>query len=277
MDYEQIYLEEHVKNGLTYSQIREKYNIPRGTWDYHVRYKLKLSNDGRKFRVNDDFFDVIDSEIKAYLLGFLYADGYISADGRIGVLLNEKDIEIMNLIHDFIAPNSEIKHINYQNFKRDPQVKIRFKSKQIYKRLQEFGFTTDKTHHNCEILSKIPENFKRHFIRGYCDGDGSVRCDVVLDKRRTKPYTKIGIIFCNGVPKILEEIKDFFGFECDIKKHESWYTLSYYKKEYVKPICELLYTDCTYYLKRKYDAAINSINYCNNTELNSETKESESV
>lgn len=277
MNYEQIYLEEHVKNGLTYSQIREKYNIPRGTWDYHVRYKLKLSNDGRKFRVNDDFFDVIDSEIKAYLLGFLYADGYISADGRIGVLLNEKDIEIMNLIHDFISPNSEIKHINYQNFKRNPQVKIRFKSKQTYKRLQEFGFTTDKTHHNCEILSKIPEDFKRHFIRGYCDGDGSVRFTKNYNKDNITYWVNLGIVFCNGVPKILEEIKDFFGFECDVKKHESWYTLSYYKKEYVKPICELLYTDCTYYLKRKYDAAINSINYCNNTELNSETKESESV
>jgi hypothetical protein len=277
MDYEQIYLEEHVKNGLTYSQIREKYNIPRGTWDYHVRKTLGYKNDGRKYRANDDFFDVIDSEIKAYLLGFLYADGYISADGRIGVLLNEKDIEIMNLIHDFIAPNSEIKHLNYQNFKRDPQVKIRFKSKQIYKRLQEFGFTTDKTHHDCDILSKIPEDFKRHFIRGYCDGDGSICYNMRVDKRDGRIYPKLGITFCNGVPKILEEIKDYINLPAHFKQHESWYTLSYYKKSLIKPICELLYNNCTYYLKRKYEAAMNIIKYCNNTELNSEIKESESV
>lgn len=277
MDYKQIYLEEHVKNGLTYSQIREKYNIPRGTWDYHVRKTLGYRNDGRKYRANDDFFDIIDSEIKAYLLGFLYADGYISSDGRIGILLNEKDIEIMNLIHDFIAPNSEIKHINYQNIKRDPQIKLRFQSKRLYKRLQEFGFTTDKTHHNCEILSKIPEDFKRHFIRGYCDGDGSLRFKKNYNKDNISYWANIGIVFCNGVPKILEEIKDFFGFNSIIKKHKSWYTLSYYKKECVKPICELLYNNCTYYLKRKYDIAMNNINYCNNTELNSEIKKSESV
>lgn len=277
MDYEQIYLEEHVKNGLTYSQIREKYNIPRGTWDYHIRKTLGYKNDRRKYRANDNFFDTIDSEIKAYLLGFLYADGYISADGRIGILLNEKDIEIMNLIHDFIAPNSEIKHLNYQNIKRSPQVKLRFKSRQIYKRLQEFGFTTDKTHYNCEILSKIPKEFKRHFIRGYCDGDGSVCFNMQHDKRDNRIYPKLGIVFCNGAPKILEEIREYINIPAHFNNHSTWYTLEYYKKKYVKPICELLYSNCTYYLKRKYDAAMNIIKYCNNTELNSEIKGSESV
>ena len=33
MDYLKIYEEEHIKNRLSYSQIREKYNISRGTWD----------------------------------------------------------------------------------------------------------------------------------------------------------------------------------------------------------------------------------------------------
>ena len=34
-----------------------------------------------------------------------------------------------------------------------------------------------------------------------------------------------------------------------------------------------LYENCTYYLRRKYINAINSINYCNNTELKHKTKE----
>lgn len=263
----QIYLEEHVNNRLTYSQIREKYNISRGTWDYYIRQKLNFNNDGRKYRANDSFFDSIDSEIKAYLLGFLYADGYISSDGRIGILLNEKDIEILELIQTYIAPESEIKYINYQNIKRDSQVKIRFKSKQLYKRLQYYGFTTDKTHTNCTILSKIPLNYKRHFIRGYLDGDGSVRFEKHYNKNNNSYWASLGISFCNGVPKILEEIKEFFNFPVKLKEHKSWYTLNYYKKEYVKYICTLLYTDCNFYLKRKFNNAINSINYCNNTEL----------
>lgn len=277
IDYKEIYLEEHVKNRLTYSQIRKKYNISRGAWDYYVRYKLKLKNDSRKYVANDTFFDIIDTELKAYILGFLYADGFITTDGRIGITLNIKDKEILELIRDSLSPNSKIVYVNYQNIKRAPQVKLRFRSFQLYKRLIELGFTIDKTHTNCEILSNIPEQYKKHFIRGYCDGDGSVRYDLCLDKRRGKYYIKTGIIFCNGAPKILEEIKKYFNLPAFLKMHKSWYTLAYYKKEIVNIICKHLYEDCTFSLQRKYDNAINIIKYCNNTELNSENKSSESV
>lgn len=262
MDYLKIYEEEHIKNGLSYSQIREKYNIPRGTWDYYVRKTLGKSADRRKFRCNDTFFDIVDSEIKAYLLGFLYADGYIASDGRIGILLNIKDEEIIKLIQQFIAPNSEIKYLNYQNLKRNPQVNLRFRSKRLYKRLQDFGFTTDKTHTHCNILDKIPQELKRHFIRGYTDGDGSVRFD------KQKDWYKVGITWCNGVPEILNEIQSYFN-NCNgqLRSKETYYTLSYEKQSDVAFICKNLYENCTYYLKRKYDNAISSINYCNNTEL----------
>lgn len=81
--YLEIYQREHVENGLSYSEIREKYNIPRDTWDYYIRKTLGNSCDLRRKRATDDFFDIIDfdiidSEIKSYLLGFLYGDGYIS-------------------------------------------------------------------------------------------------------------------------------------------------------------------------------------------------------
>lgn len=268
MDYLKIYEEEHIKNRLSYSQIRKKYNISRGTWDYYVRCKLGKVADRRQFRCNDTFFNVIDSEIKAYLLGFLYADGYITSDGRIGILLNQKDVEILELIKKFIAPNSEIKYVNYQNFKRNPQVKIRFKSKILYKKLQDFGFTTDKTHTHCNIISKIPQEFKKHFIRGYTDGDGSIRFD------RQNNWYKVGVTWCNGVPEVLQEIKEYFN-QCKGYLHakDNYYTLSYEKKSDVLIICREMYENCTYYLTRKYNKAISSINYCNNTELRHKNKE----
>lgn len=269
MDFLSIYREEHLKNGLSYSQIREKYNIPRGTWDYYVRYKLGLSADRRKYRCNDTFFDIIDSEIKAYLLGFLYADGYLSKDGRIGILLNAKDIEILELIQKYICPNTKIVHLNYTNIKRSPQVKLRFKSKKIYNKLVEFGFTTDKTHHHCKILCKIPENFKKDFIRGYTDGDGSIRFNSY------KNCKSLGVVWCNGVPEILEEIQEYFSNKCKgyFYKYKNYYTLSYYKKSEVRYICESLYSNCNFYLSRKYKNAMSSISYCYNTELTHNSKE----
>lgn len=264
MDYIKIYEEEHLKNGLSYGEIKKKYNINRGSWYYYVRKLGGLKCDQRKYRCNDDFFDVIDLEIKAYLLGFLYADGYIAADGRIGILLAEDDKEIVELIHKYIAPNSVIQHLNYQNLKRKPQVKIRFKSEKLYNRLVEFGFTTDKTHHDVRILEKIPEPFKKDFIRGYTDGDGNVRCSKVKGQR----WRKLSVGWCNGVPAILQELQEYFkGHEGQLKQHKSWYTLVYEKKRDIEPIVKHLYTNCEFYLTRKYRNAINIIDYCNNTEL----------
>ena len=70
----EIYQEECINSGMSYSQVREKYGIPRGTWDYYIRKKFQKKADKRQYKPNDTFFDTIDSEIKAYLLGFLYAD-----------------------------------------------------------------------------------------------------------------------------------------------------------------------------------------------------------
>ena len=46
----------------------------------------------RKYRCNETYFDHIDSESKAYWLGFIYADGCISNNGyRFEVRLSKND------------------------------------------------------------------------------------------------------------------------------------------------------------------------------------------
>lgn len=253
MNYKEIYEIEHIQNGLTYTEIRQKYNIPRGTWDWHIRVKLGLKPDLRKTRCNDNFFDFIDSEIKAYLLGFLYADGCITSDGRISILINSKDIEILQLIQKFICPNHQIIHQNYQNIKRDPQVKLRFKSKQLYKRLVELGFTVDKTYTESDILKNIPQHLKHHFIRGFLDGDGHI-----------KWVERSVLQFSKGVKTILEDIDLFLtNSTTNVRFKKSWFTLEYYKRPLVQSLIKKIYKDYTYALKRKEIVALQ----CINTEL----------
>lgn len=68
----------------------------------------------RKYNVNDDFFKNIDSEIKAYLLGFFLADGTYGLGARctksyrFQVTLQEEDLEIISLFKEFIVPTKEI-------------------------------------------------------------------------------------------------------------------------------------------------------------------------
>jgi intein/homing endonuclease len=276
----ELYQKEHIENGLSYKEIQKKHNIPRGTWQYYVN-KWNYVYDGRTFRCNDDYFDVIDNYKKAYILGFLYADGCITADGRIMSLLNEKDIEVLEFIKDEICPTLEIKHSHNQNIKRDPQVQIRFTSKQLYSRLIELGFELDKTGNDSDIFNYIPEEFKFDFIRGYTDGDGNIRCQYRQGKlkngtKSSRFYWTNSFSFTNGSKQILEDIQNYLlkfdisnGKLIAYKNVNTFYTLSYHRKNDTLKFCKLIYSDLNKFaLQRKKELALKTIEVCSNTEVN---------
>ena len=66
--------------------------------------------------VNDDFFLEIDCELKAYLLGFFLADGYVRMNARcknsfyFGIALMKRDEYVIQWFHDFICPFRTIGH-----------------------------------------------------------------------------------------------------------------------------------------------------------------------
>lgn len=268
LDYKQIYETEHVQNGLSYSEIRKKYNIPRGTWDYHVRKKLGLSCDQRKYKAVDNFFDTIDCEIKSYLLGFLYADGYLASDGRMGIRLANKDEEMIKMIQHFICPESPIEYTNNQNIHRLPQVSIRWKSERMYKRLEELGFCIDKTYNDSNIFTQIPNEFKYDFIRGFCDGDGSVRFEKI------KRSMKCSVVFSNGTREILDDIIKFLPKETQpiLYDEETYYSLRFETAYGSYYLASKLYKNANYYLQRKYNKALQIIKYRTNTELTGNRK-----
>jgi intein/homing endonuclease len=266
-----LYNEEHIKNGFSYKAIQEKYGIERGQWTYYAK-QLGLNCDGRKHRPNDDYFNVLDSYNKNYILGFLYADGCITNDGRVSILLNEKDIEILKFIQKEICPKVEIKHSNYQNIKRSPQIKLRFHSKEIYKRLEELGFCIQKTATDSNIFEYIPEEWKYAFIQGYLDGDGNVR----FQKYPTGNCYRCSISFANGSRKLLTDIDSYFynlfNFNGRLREHENkskYYTLSYDKQDYILKIAEYLFFRPlnNFSLQRKKDNIKGIVEYLNNTEV----------
>lgn len=79
--------------------------------DVHIRTDREQS---LKYTVNEKFFEIIDTEKKAYWLGFMYADGYITAErkhsGRkIGMSLSIKDIERLEAFKKDIEYTGDIK------------------------------------------------------------------------------------------------------------------------------------------------------------------------
>lgn len=123
----------------------------------------------RKYILNENFFQDIDSEEKAYFLGFLFADGYVNEKfGYVDITINNKDIEILNLFVKHIYVNDRpLKSI------RNEYVRLIINSNKIVNDLKYHGCFQKKTF-GLKFPKTINKQYIRDFIRGYFDGDGCV-------------------------------------------------------------------------------------------------------
>ena len=142
-----------------------------GHQSYNKRYMAKKS---RRYKVNHDFFSVIDTEEKAYFLGFLYADGYnYHAVGRVSIGIHEKDVEILKMWLSCMESNYPIyRRIDSRPGRNSIINTVEITSRKLSDDLAAIGCTQSKT--KTITMPCLPVNLIRHFIRGYFDGDGSV-------------------------------------------------------------------------------------------------------
>lgn len=130
--------------------------------------KLKV----KYLQYNKDYFEDINTKNKAYWLGFLYADGYVSTGDRWGLELQLADKHhIENFISDFDC------NINIRERTRAGHSFCGFmiKNPKMYNDLVDHGVIPNKTH-----CLEFPSNdllnseYISHFIRGFFDGDGCI-------------------------------------------------------------------------------------------------------
>ena len=140
-------------------KILERYNIPK------VNRRLVNNN------LDVHYFDNIDTEEKAYFLGFIFADGSISND-EFFLDINEKDIEILLRIREEIHSNCKITTRKKGN---SMMSRIAIKNKVFCSSLSQYGIIENKTKMTSHLpVEKIPKIFYKDFLRGLIDGDGWV-------------------------------------------------------------------------------------------------------
>ena len=65
----------------------------------YIYYKLKIMARPRKYTLNENYFEEIDSSNKSYILGFIYADGSINKkNNSLTICLSEKDKDVLKFI-----------------------------------------------------------------------------------------------------------------------------------------------------------------------------------
>lgn len=207
------------------------------------------------YTLDKTFFQEINTEEKAYVLGFLCADGHI-AYNRIKITLSTQDIDHLEKIKLVLSSNAKLKFNQRPNpyLKGKPfcdMVTVSFNSIELVIPLLQAGITSNKTYTlSSDILKIVPEVLVRHFLRGYFDGDGNV-----LYGKQYSSGTKYNINICGNKEFLLGTFQKYFPstnalyFEKKSKQTHVWKLSS---KEKVEQFLDYLYKDATIYLDRKY-------------------------
>lgn len=139
-----------------------------------------------KDRFNNKYFDIIDSEDKAYWLGFIWSDGNIHKRQRenrseeycFKLALSEVDKPHIEKFKKSLSSNQEVKRYKSSGFTKDRNnfftSEIRIYDRYFCSRLyDDYNLTPYRTEIQ-SFINNIPEEQIRHFIRGVLDADGSI-------------------------------------------------------------------------------------------------------
>lgn len=146
-----------------------KRSISRVLKEENINTKLK-----NRYTLNEDYFNIIDTEAKAYILGFIYADGFVGDDNFNNVVISINDLDILQEIVKEIEFSGDIRRSKKGGFANSKEgYCLNFSSKKMATQLRKLGLYPNKS----LTMTKLPNignNLIRHFIRGYFDGDGSI-------------------------------------------------------------------------------------------------------
>jgi len=185
------------------SHLMKEYNIP-------IRTDREQA---LKSICNEDFFEIINTEEKAYWLGFMYADGYILNKRKhsgysVGITLTASDISHIEKFKNSLKSTANISTYETKgDFNSKPYCRILIASNKLSNDLIKQGCVTKKS--NVLLFPKenqVPQYLIHHFVRGYIDGDGSI-------SYYCKPNNKINIgLGLVGTKELIDGIKSFFKY-----------------------------------------------------------------
>lgn len=246
----------NINNNPSLTKIGKKYGIERHSFSRRLKeLGYEVINHQNKTKFNEYVFDVIDTEEKAYWLGFIFADGYVSNIGnKFELSLKASDAPHLEKFNKFVGGEVDKVKINkvYCNKIEYQRCRWSISNKHFRERLISLGCVPNKS-----LILTFPDesifsdkSLIRHFIRGYWDGDG---CLSWRNLEHTIP--SISVLgtesMLNGIKRNIPGISNY-SLRLNNKENEFTQILSADNKVAFN-ITKYLYDSSTIYLQRKYE------------------------
>lgn len=236
----------------------------------------------RYYTCNYNYFHSIDSEEKAYWLGFIMADGCLLHSERIRHLKTQDSLQIRDYLQISLS-SVDRKHlekfsdslcstypindyfVGKSGYKPgSPYSRIIIEDKIICEDLKTNGVFPKK-----QLKEKYPTNLDSQydlaFIRGFFDGDGCLSCH---KNKHGNPEYEFSF---TGTKEILISIANILGLTITDKtlkqrhpeRNLNNYTMKFCGTLQTLKVMNMLYDNASIYLDRKYNKYVELVNYIN--------------
>ena len=208
---------------------------------------------------HEDFFEVINTEEKAYYLGLFVTDGCVlnppkngkKQSTRCGMELQEEDSYILEYFLKLVGSDKELSSAG-------PNTKyFVLYSNKMGEDLARHGVIPKKCH-VIDFPTTIPDHLMHHFVRGLLDGDGFAAISNA---------NKFSFGFCGNI-NVVTAVRDLLVSKLSLNKNaitkSNCYKVAFSAKKDVLAFYDYIYKDATVYLKRKkakFDQVILSDKY----------------
>lgn len=200
---------------------------------------LGRSNPNTKYDLDDNFFKNVDTEQKAYILGFIASDGSIAKTGEISIEIKNIDREILEKMRDVVCKDVPVRDDKPEV--GDHSV-VRFCSKTMTKDVCKWlKIKTGKKDSKVQ-MPNLKNKLKWHFLRGFFDGDGTIRKKV---KGRS--------IDC-GISTHSDDLRNSIEKLCTMGccNSNKWKQISWSGDNAIE-FLDKLYSNANIYMERKYN------------------------
>lgn len=205
--------------GISGTKLAKMFNKDASTIYKYIRQAggtvKSYSEASQKYSLDKTYFSVINTEEKAYWLGFIYADGCIT-QGKLSIGLSSVDKNHLVKLKKCLGYNGPLHSYKSNTNKNKTNVSLQISNKTLLLDLKTQGVYPCKTY-TCNFPN-ITNSLYKHFIRGYFDGDGSVGFEKGVFS---------GISIC-GNKEFLNSLRDILIKELDITNTKLIYSRNIY-------------------------------------------------
>lgn len=214
------------------------------------RELYKAINNGEiEKRKSKEYASLIkNQELFYYLLGLISADGYLyDKKNRIEIGLHIKETDFLERISYAIYKENRTIVEERRN-----RVRLFIYGSDTYKLFCSYGLCQKKSECLNIDFDMIPKEYFHHFLRGFIDGDGNYLYRNINNVHMRLDGNK------NMMFSIKKYIKLYFNLDSNVYKINPNVSFDFYRwviqfTPNAKVLLNIIYSNCTYYMERKYN------------------------